>query len=102
MGNLLLTERAATAVKHAHPAFRWVVLPELFTTGYAGLPEIHHYAEYAKHDTSAKFLASLVRRLGLYIAYGFSEEHPSGGVSDSANLIGPRGLLLTYRKRQLV
>ena len=51
-----------------HPAFRWVVLPELITTGYAGLPEIHHYAEYAKHATSAKFLASLVRRLGLYVA----------------------------------
>ena len=73
-GNLRLAERAVTAAKSAHPALRWVVLPELFTTGYAGL----------------------------YIAYGFPERRPSGGVSDSANLVGPRGLLLTYRKRRLV
>ena len=39
----------------------------------------------------------LARRLGLYIAYGFPEKRRSGAVSDSANLIGPRGLLLTYR-----
>jgi predicted amidohydrolase len=101
-GNLLLAERAVTAVKQAHPPLRWVVLPELFTTGYAGLRGIHRHAENAKRGTSAKFFASLARRLGLYVAYGFPEEHPSGGISDSANLVGPRGLLLTYRKRQLV
>jgi predicted amidohydrolase len=79
-----------------------VVLPELFTTGYAGLRTIHHHAENAERGTSARFFASLARRLGLYVAYGFPEKRPSGGVSDSANLIGPQGLLLTYRKRQLV
>jgi predicted amidohydrolase len=36
-GNLLLAERAVTAARRAHPALRWVVLPELFTTGYASL-----------------------------------------------------------------
>jgi len=101
-GNLRLAERAVTAAKRAHPALRWVVLPELFTAGYAGLPTIHHHAEDAEQGRSATFFTSLARRLGLYLAYGFPEKRPSGGVSDSANLIGPWGLLLTYRKRQLV
>ncbi|MDQ4128649.1 MAG: carbon-nitrogen hydrolase family protein, partial [Actinomycetota bacterium] len=101
-GNLRLAERAVTAAKRAHPALRWVVLPELFTAGYAGLHAIHRYAEDAEHGRSAAFFASLARRLSLYVAHGFPERRPLGGVSDSANLIGPRGLLLTYRKRQLV
>jgi len=102
LGNLLLAERAVNAAKRAHPALRWVVLPELFTTGYAGLRTIHDHAEDAERGTSARFFAYLARRLGLYIAYGFPEKRRSGAVSDSANLIGPRGLLLTYRKRRLV
>lgn len=101
-GNLLLAERAVTAAKHAHPALRWVVLPELFTTGYAGLRGIQRHAEDAESGVSARFFARIAQRLGLYIAYGFPEKRRSGGVSDSANLVGPRGLLLTYRKRQLV
>ena len=102
VGNLSLAERAVTAARRVHPALRWVVLPELFTTGYAGLRTIHEHAEDAERGTSARFFASLARRLGLYIAYGFPERRRSGGVSDSANLVGPRGHLLTYRKRQLV
>ena len=101
-GNLLLAERAVSAAKIAHPALRWVVLPELFTTGYASLRTVHRHAEDAARGTSAGFFASLARRLGLYVAYGFPEKLRSGAVSDSANLIGPRGLLLTYRKRRLV
>ena len=101
-GNLLLAERAVTAAKRAHPALRWVVLPELFTTGYAGLRTIRHHAEGAERGMSAEFFTSLARRLGLYVAYGFPERRRSGELSDSANLVGPRGLLLTYRKRQLV
>jgi predicted amidohydrolase len=37
--------------------------------------------------------------LGLYLPAGWKL---AGAVSDSANLIGPRGPLLTYRKRRLV
>jgi predicted amidohydrolase len=101
-GNLRLAEHAITAARRAHPALRWIVLPELFTTGYAGLRTIHEHAEDAEGGTSARFFASLASRLGLYVAYGFPERRRSGGVSDSANLIGPQGLLLTYRKRRLV
>ena len=101
-GNLSLAERAVEALKREHPALGWVVLPELFTTGYAGLPGIGRHAEDAERGASARFFVSLARRLGLYLAYGFPERRRSGGVSDSANLVGPRGVLLTYRKRQLV
>jgi predicted amidohydrolase len=102
--NLLLAERSIAEAKRVHPKLRWVVLPELFTSGYADLPNVRHHAEDAKRGPSARFFVSLARRLGLYVAYGFPEERRGdpGGVSDSANLVGPRGVLLTYRKRRLV
>ena len=103
-GNLLLAEDAVTEARRAHPMLRWVVLPELFTSGYADLAGVHRYAEDAETGPSAGFFVSLARRLGLYVAYGFPERlrGTPGGVSDSANLVGPRGVLLTYRKRHLV
>lgn len=102
-GNLLLAEGAVTEAKRAHPALRWVVLPELFTSGYADLAGVHRYAEDAETGPSAEFFVSLARRLGLYVAYGFPEKlRGMPGVSDSANLVGPRGVMLTYRKRHLV
>jgi predicted amidohydrolase len=73
-----------------------------FHHGLCVLRTVHHHAEDAARGTSAGFFASLARRLGLYVAYGFPEKLRSGTVSDTANLIGPRGLLLTYRKRRLV
>ena len=102
--NLLLAEKAITEAKHAHPDLGWVVLPELFTSAYSDLASVHRYAEDAEQGMSAHFFASLARNLGLYIAYGFPERHPgtAGGVSVSANLVGPDGLVLTYRKRHLV
>lgn len=102
-GNLLRAEGAVTDAKHAHPALRWVVLPELFTSGYADLAGVHRYAEDAETGRSAEFFVSLARRLGLYVAYGFPEKlRGMPGISDSANLVGPRGVMLTYRKRHLV
>lgn len=107
-GNLLLAERAILAAKQAHPALDWVVLPELFTSAYSGLAQIHQYAEPALEGESVRFFSSLARKLGVHIAYGFPEQLPVGGVADSVNLIGPfsgpdePGVLLTYRKRHLV
>ena len=105
-GNLFLAEKAVVEAKRVHPNLEWVVLPELFTSGYANLTSIHRYAEDAERGESAIFFASLARDLGLYIAYGFPERLPStagaSGVCDSANLVGPDGVLLTYRKRHLV
>ena len=91
--NLLLAGRSVVEAKRVHPKLRWVVLPELFTSGYADLPNVRHHAEDARRGPSARFFASLARRLGLHLAYGFPEERRGdpGGVSDSANLVGPRG-----------
>src|SRR5215207_10634173 len=106
-GNLLLAERAIVEAKLAHPDLGWVVLPELFTSGYSDLASIHRHAEDAERGASVDFFSSLARSLGLYIAYGFPERLPgtvgAAGVSDSANLVGPDGgVVLTYRKRHLV
>ena len=105
-GNLLLAEKAVTEAKKAHPDLRWVVLPELFVSGYTSLGTAHLYAEDAEKGPSAQRFAALARSLDLYIAYGFAERHPgtfgSTGISDSANLVGPEGVMLTYRKRHLV
>ena len=105
-GNLLLAERIIVGAKCAHPDLRWVVLPELFTCGYSDLASVHHHAEDAEEGASVRFFASLARDLGLYVAYGFPERLPgttgAAGVCDSAHLVGPDGVALTYRKRHLV
>ncbi len=109
-GNLLLAERAITEAKHAHPTLGWAVLPELFTTAYADLASVGQHAEDAVEGPSARFFCALARSLDVHIAYGFPEKLRGvpGGVSDSANLVGPGGtgsdpdVLLTYRKRHLV
>jgi predicted amidohydrolase len=101
-----LAERAITEAKRAHPDLRWIVLPELFTSGYADLTLVHRNAEDAQRGVSVRFFTSLACDLGLYVAYGFPERLPgtvgAAGVSDSANLVGPEGLVLTYRKLHLV
>lgn len=105
-GNLLLAEKAVTEAKVAHPDLRWIVLPELFTSGYTSLHTAHLYAEDANEGTSVERFVALARSLDVYIAYGFAERIPgtagTSGVADSANLVGPEGVLMTYRKRHLV
>lgn len=104
--NLKLAEKAISDAKTAHPDLRWIVLPELFTSGYTSLHTAHLYAEEAGEGPSLSRFKDLARSLGVYIAYGFPERLPDtcgpSGVADSANLVGPEGLLLTYRKRHLV
>ncbi len=105
-GNLLLAEKAVVEAKNAHPGLRWIVLPELFASGYTSLTTAHLYAEDAEEGPSAQKFLALARTLDIYIAYGFAERLPGtagpSGVADSANLVGPEGILLTYRKRHLV
>lgn len=102
-GNLRLAASAVTKAKSEHPETEWMVLPELFACGYAGLQQVHHYAEDAERGRSARFFSGLAADLGIHIAYGFPERAPgSAGVYDSANLVGPDGVAATYRKRNLV
>lgn len=104
-GNLALAERAVCEAKRYEPALKWVVLPELVTSGYADLASIGRYAEEAE-GYSARRLTALARELGVYIAYGYPEKTPEwerpSGVYDSTNLVGPDGVMLTYRKIHLV
>ncbi len=105
-GNLLLAERAVAEAVRENPSLRWVVLPELFTCGYSALESVHLHAEDAERGESARFFRALARELGVYISYGFPEALAGSvvgsGVFDSANLVGPEGVLATYRKRNLV
>lgn len=102
--NLRLAERGIRELHGRDPSLRWVVLPELFTCGYSNLDLVHRHAEDAEGGQSARFFAALARELGVFIAYGFPEEAQNSvaGVFDSANLVGPGGVLATYRKRNLV
>lgn len=105
-GNLLLAEEAVAETKRAHPDLRWVVLPELFISGYTNLGTAHVYAEDANEGPGVQRFVALARSLDIHIAYGFAERLPGtsgpSGVADSANLVGPEGVMLTYRKRHLV
>jgi predicted amidohydrolase len=102
-GNLLLAEREILRAREADPLVRWVVLPELFTCGYTGLATVGCHAEDAKNGISARFFTKLARDLGLYVAYGFAEGISGReGLFGSANLVGPQGVVLTYRKRNPV
>ena len=100
--NLRLADRAIRRLCGRDPSLRWVVLPELFTCGYSDLGSVHRHAEDAGSGESARFFAGLARELGIFVAYGFPERGPLGGVFDSANLVGPGGVIATYRKRNLV
>ena len=103
-GNLLLAGKEITAALAFEPSLRYVVLPELFTCAYSALESVYLHAEDAECGESARFFTGLARELGIYIAYGFPEGVPGSpaGVFDSANLVGPEGVVATYRKRNLV
>ncbi len=101
--NLRLAEREVRRAKKEDPSIRWVVLPELFTSGYSDLENISRHAEDSEHGMSVWRLSALAHELDVFVAYGFPERLP-GGVASSANLVGPgsAGPLLTYRKKNLV
>lgn len=104
-GNLRMAEEEISRAKRDHPFLKWVVLPELFTSGYSDLATSSaRHAEDAEHGMSVWLFSALAHDLGLFIAYGFPESLLRGGVSNSANLVGPEGpgALLTYRKKNLV
>jgi len=103
-GNLLLAEREIAAALAVEPSLRYVVLPELFTCAYSALESVYLYAEDAEYGESARFFTGLAKGFGIYIAYGFPEgvAGSPAGVFDSANLVGPEGVVATYRKRNLV
>ncbi len=78
------------------------VLPELAFSGYnfASKRQARSLAEPAGRGSSYRALRDFARQRAAYVAYGFPER--SGGtLYNSASLLGPRGLIGTYRKVHL-
>jgi predicted amidohydrolase len=78
------------------------LLPELFTSGYTFVrqDEVTSCAEAAGSGTSLDALAGFARRHDCHVVYGFPERD-GNKFYNSANLVGPKGLITTYRKLHL-
>ena len=79
-----------------------MVLPELPFTGYTfrDRKELASLAEDPSRSESVDALSRLCRRKGMYVVTGFAEKN-GRRIYNSSLLIGPRGLLRTYRKIHL-
>lgn len=75
------------------------LLPELATSGYtfAIKDEIEQCAEPATYGASLHAFAGFARAHEAFVCYGFPERS-QGKFYNSANLVGPAGLVTTYRK----
>mgnify|MGYP001166139981 CR=1 FL=1 len=94
-------ERALQLMRAAAPA-DLVVLPELFPSGYtfADSSEVRELAEPADSGPTFEALAAHARAHQTWIAYGFAER-AADGFYNSASVLGPDGLVGTYRKIHL-
>jgi len=88
------------ALQHADADL--VVLPELAFTGYyfRDRDELGPLAEDVKSSATVDGLTNLCRDRDLYLVTGFAEKHLDR-IFNSALLIGPGGLVHTYRKIHL-
>lgn len=79
-----------------------IVLPELAFTGYyfRDRSELEHLAQDPQDSSIVDSLASLCRERGFYLVTGFAEKHLDR-CFNSALLVGPEGLVGTYRKIHL-
>jgi predicted amidohydrolase len=79
-----------------------VVLPELALTGYyfRSRDEVTQLAEDPRNSRTVDSLTALCRERDLHLVTGFAERHLDK-VFNSALLIGPKGLVHTYRKIHL-
>jgi len=88
-----------------------VIFPELAINTWGSCPDCaaaHHPCEWhldqaeTAEGPSARRIAEAAARLGIHVIYGFEETGDVDGViHNSANLIGPDGLIGTYRKLHL-
>jgi predicted amidohydrolase len=96
----------ATAIRHIEEAARngasLVVLPELSNTGYvfSSRGEAFSLAEEVPGGQTVETWADAARRLGVHIVAGIAERD-GHRLYNSAVLIGPSGLVGTYRKLHL-
>lgn len=78
-----------------------VVFPELALTGYCVQDQIHSLAETIPgHSTNT--VEEMARRTGMYVIFGMPEiSDKTGGIYNTAVLIGPEGLIGKYRKMHI-
>ena len=79
-----------------------IVLPELPFTGYyfKNREEVGEQAEEVVNSSTVECLVNICRERDLYIVTGFAEKHKDK-YFNSALLLGPEGILHTYRKLHL-
>ena len=79
------------------------LLPELYPSGYtfAATAEVERIAEPAGDGPSFAAFSAFARAHHAWVSYGFAERGADGCFYNSANLVGPEGLVGTYRKIQL-
>jgi len=85
-----------------HTTADLIVLPELALTGYLfkDRSEVIAHAEEIKNSSSVSALVELCRKRKFHLVTGFAEKS-NGACYNSALLIGPEGVLHTYRKLHL-
>ena len=92
---------AAALVRQAAAGADLVMLPEMWTTGYA-LPELAGRLADQNGEPTGSFLAELARRHRVYLAGSHADER-DGKVYNTATLYGPDGRCLArYNKVHLV
>src|SRR5438128_1529733 len=86
----------------AHQGARLVVFPECALTGYCyrGKEEAWPHAQPLPGPAS-ETLAVECRRLDVFAVVGLLEQGPGGDLFNSCMLLGPAGLLGSYRKIHL-
>ena len=79
-----------------------MVLPELFNTGYqfVSKEEAANLAEEIPDGITCRAMAELARKRGTFLVFGLAEKD-GGRLYNSAVVIGPDGLIGTYRKTHL-
>ncbi len=96
-------ERVRGIIEQAGILPRYLVLPELFSTGYA-IMDAKLLMELAEDTVegglAVRTLRGLARKYRIYISFGIAERH-KGKLYNSAVLVGPGGLIGVYRKLHL-
>ncbi len=79
-----------------------IVLPELFNTGYSVKERDFELAESLPDGPTAKWMTELCHKHGIYLSAAMLEKGAiSGLIYDTAVIVGPDGLIGSYRKTHL-
>src|SRR5437879_3246449 len=78
-----------------------LIFPELHLTGYTMRDEVSHLAESIPGPSTRK-VERVAKEYGVHIIFGMPEESEVKGViHNTAVLVGPKGLIVSYGKTEL-